>query len=60
LSKDERDRVHTAAHPGPGEYRIPTKIGDAPHFIMGLKLEPNPVKDKGLEPGPADYNPIKS
>jgi len=27
---------------------------------MGLKLEKDIVKGKELEPGPADYNPIKS
>ena len=47
-------------HPGPAEYAIPTKIGEAPRYIMGLKLEKDIVKGKDLEPGPADYNPIKS
>lgn len=27
---------------------------------MGLKLEPNPVKDQAFQPGPANYSPIKS
>lgn len=61
LSKDERDRVHTAGgNPGPGEYKIPTKLGEAPHYYMGLKLERNFTKDKLAEPGPGKYDPIKS
>lgn len=60
LSKDERDKLKTGGVPGPGEYTLPTKIGETPKYIMGLKLEPNPTKNKELEPGPASYDPIKS
>jgi hypothetical protein len=45
--------------PGPAEYNIPPKIGEAPKYQMGLKLEKDPVKDQKFQPGPASYSPIK-
>lgn len=46
--------------PGPGDYKIPPKIGDAPKYQMGLKLEKDPVKDQKFQPGPSSYSPIKA
>jgi hypothetical protein len=46
--------------PGPGDYTIPPKIGDAPKYGMGLKLEKDYVKEMKTIPGPADYSPNKS
>jgi hypothetical protein len=60
LSKDERDKKYGPKHPGPGEYKIPTKIGEAPQYIMGLKLQQNVAKGQEHVPGPANYNPTKS
>ena len=45
-SKEIRDKVYAPNVPGPGEYVIPTKVGEAPKYIMGLKLEQNIVKGK--------------
>lgn len=52
LPKDERDKVYAAQHPGPGDYSLPPKIGEAPKYQMGLKLEPNPLKEAAKVPGP--------
>jgi hypothetical protein len=46
--------------PGPGDYNIPPKIGEAPKYVMGLKLEKDYIKEKKSVPGPADYSPNKS
>lgn len=59
-AKDAREKIFGQTQPGPGEYKLPTKIGENPKYLMGLKLETNPVKEQRLLPGPADYNPIKS
>lgn len=46
--------------PGPGDYTLPPKVGEAPKYIMGLKLEKDWVKEQKTLPGPADYSPNKS
>ena len=60
VSKDERSKKFNATIPGPGDYTIPPKIGDAPKYQMGLKLEKDYVKEQKTLPGPTDYNPNKS
>ena len=60
VSKDDRIKKFNASIPGPGDYTIPTKIGEAPKFQMGLKLEKDYVKEAKTLPGPTDYNPNKS
>ena len=52
--------MYAAQNPGPGDYTLPPRIGDAPKYQMGLKLEPNPLKETKKKPGPGEYNPIKS
>ena len=44
VSKDARDRKYNAV-PGPGDYTLPPKIGEAPKYGMGLKLEKDYVKE---------------
>lgn len=39
---------------------MPPKIGEAPKYQMGLKLEPNPLKEARKLPGPGYYDPIKT
>ncbi len=60
VSKDARDHKHNGPVPGPGDYTIPPKIGEAPKYGMGLKLEKDYVKEMRKIPGPADYSPNKS
>jgi hypothetical protein len=55
-----RDRKPNATLPGPGDYTLPPKIGEAPKFGMGLKLEKDWVKETRKLPGPTDYSPNKS
>ena len=58
LSKDARDRQFAQNSPGPGKYEIPSQIKDGPKYIMGLKPELNPFKNR-TETGPGQYNPEK-
>jgi hypothetical protein len=51
LTKDQRDKQFSNTGPGPGHYVVPSKIQEGPQFIMGLKPEINPFKNK-TEPGP--------
>lgn len=60
VPKEDRDKVYSKPVPGPGDYTLPPKIGEAPRYLMGLKLERNSVKDQASQPGPLDYSPIKS
>ena len=39
---------------------MPPKIGEAPKYKMGLKLDKDNVKELKNRPGPADYSPNKS
>eukprot|EP00347_Sterkiella_histriomuscorum_P010747 403375078 len=59
LSKDQRDKLLTSVSPGPGSYVVPSKIQEGPKYILGLKPEINPFKNK-TEPGPGLYDPRKS
>ncbi len=45
VSKDDRDKKFSQTLPGPGDYTLPPKIGEAPKYIMGLKLEKDWVKE---------------
>ena len=60
VSKDERSKKFSTTIPGPGDYTLPPEIGEAPKYIMGLKLEKDYVKEQRKLPGPTDYSPIKS
>ena len=59
LSKEQRDKIFNNTGPAPGQYQIASKIQEGPHYIMGLKPELNPFKNKKNEPGPGHYSPEK-
>jgi hypothetical protein len=59
VSKDPRDHKFSQTA-GPGDYNIAPKIGDAPKYGMGLKLEKDYVKEMRTLPGPTDYSPSKT
>eukprot|EP00929_Paragymnodinium_shiwhaense_P000357 TRINITY_DN100602_c0_g1_i1.p1 TRINITY_DN100602_c0_g1~~TRINITY_DN100602_c0_g1_i1.p1 ORF type:complete len:559 (-),score=109.57 TRINITY_DN100602_c0_g1_i1:85-1761(-) len=50
-----RERM-VATLPGPGQYPIPTRVGDAPKWKMGSGKRQEMVKDNG-NPGPGTYRP---
>ena len=58
MSKDVRDRNFANSGPGPGSYTIPSKVEEGPKYILGLKPEINPQKNR-TETGPGQYNPKK-
>lgn len=45
--------------PGPGAYTTPVKIGEAPKYFMGAKIEDlSSIKRAKDVPGPGQYNPV--
>lgn len=58
MSKDQKDKSFANSGPGPGSYQIPTKILDGPKYVLGLKPQIDPHKNR-TKPGPGLYNPQK-
>ena len=50
--------MFSTTSPGPGQYQIPSRVSEGPKYILGLKPELNPFKNK-TEPGPGLYDPKK-
>jgi hypothetical protein len=44
--------------PGPGNYQTPTKVGEGPKYLMGIKLNDSILEKRAkLIPSPDNYNP---
>lgn len=39
---------NASQEPGPGSYTAPSKVGEGPKFVMGMKLEDRTIEKKAM------------